>query len=145
MFRFPLAALLFLTLVAAGPSAHAAVVDASKTTIQWTGKKIFVGTTHTGKAPLRSADVSLTGERISSAKFVVDMTKLTVESVTGGKAKRLLSHLASDDFFAVDKFPTATLVVDRQDTDGKVHGKLTVRGKTQLEARDARKARDAHV
>ena len=44
-------------------------------------------------------------------KFEIDMTTLAITDLQGEWGAKLLGHLKSDDFFSVEKFNSATLVV----------------------------------
>ena len=62
----------------------------------------------------KEAQIKIKDGVISSGKFVVDMTSLTVEDLSGvGKAK-LTVHLNSDDFFSTEKHPEALLTITQK-------------------------------
>lgn len=46
-------------------------------------------------------------ELIADAEIVMNMTTITVEDMEGEYADKLRGHLNSEDFFAVEQFPTA--------------------------------------
>jgi polyisoprenoid-binding protein YceI len=82
----------------------------------------------------------LTGKWMAEGNLILDKEKpenskvnvtIQVANFNTGIPK-LDEHLASDDFFDVKKFPTATFVSDKVDVTGsttaKVHGILTVHG-----------------
>jgi polyisoprenoid-binding protein YceI len=62
------------------------------------------------------------------------MTTLVSTDLEGEYKGKLEGHLKSDDFFGVEKYPTATLVFTDVKTSGKnaydVTGDLTIKGKT---------------
>ena len=65
---------------------------------------------------------------------MVDMTSIQVTSLEGKKKANLEKHLRSDDFFGVEQFPNATMVitaVEKNPTDGyTVTGDFTIKGQT---------------
>ena len=48
---------------------------------------------------------------VVSGNFIVDMTSISVEDISGSGKKRLEGHLKSDDFFSVDKHDKALLSI----------------------------------
>jgi polyisoprenoid-binding protein YceI len=66
------------------------------------------------------------------------MASLKVEDLTGGSNEKLVGHLKSDDFFSVEKNPTATFVItsvaplkgDACGNNATITGDLTIKGKT---------------
>ena len=67
--------------------------------------------------------------------FEIDMTSIDVQDLEGEWAEKLEGHLKADDFFGVDQFATAYLVLTsvKESGDGSfaATGDLTVRGITQ--------------
>lgn len=110
-------------------TAHALEVDTENSVFQWKGSK-KVGSFHTGKISLKSADVKLDDGKISQAQLVMDMTSITNEDLSGDWQTKFLGHIKSGDFFDVEKHPTATLKIDKQVSDSEVTGKLTIKGKS---------------
>lgn len=95
-------------------------------TIRWTGS--MPAKTHEGLLPLKSLDAEITDEgKVTSLTAVVDMTQINVTDLEGKSRDKLTGHLSSDDFFYVEKYPTATFVLDEHKGD-KFHGTLTIRG-----------------
>lgn len=100
-------------------------VDTQSSTIEWTGKKI--GGSHTGNIQLQSGTFTLQNNRIVSGKFVMDMNSITNSDIDDKETRqKLIGHLKSDDFFGVERYPTATFEV-KQSTPFK-NGKATVQG-----------------
>ena len=54
---------------------------------------------------------------------------MTVTDLQGEWADKFLVHMKNEDFFDVEKFPTATLKLTKDDGK-KLYGKMTIRGKT---------------
>ncbi len=100
----------------------------------WTGRK--VGGMHTGgvtisESTLKMEEGSLTGG------LTIDMTQITCSDIELGEDNdKLISHLKSDDFFGVEKFPTASINVTSATKDEQNEGyynvtaDLTVKGVT---------------
>ncbi len=86
--------------------------------IRWTGS--MPAKTHEGKLTLKSieADITDTG-KVTSLKAVVDMTAINVTDLEGKSRDKLTGHLESDDFFHVEKYPTATFVLDEHKTQAR--------------------------
>ena len=105
------------------------VVDTDKTVFKWKGSK-KVGSHHWGFIKLKSAKASVDGDKISSGEFVMDMTSFTVEDLSGEWEQKFLTHVKTEDFFLVKKWPTAKLVITGQPAANKVSGNLTVKDKT---------------
>ena len=103
--------------------------------LQWEAKKV-VGAGHKGTLTFTSGEFTYKNNELVGGSFVVDMNTLTVtdeDMDAKGKAK-LEGHLKSDDFFAVKKFPTATLklkTVTKTQAGYKTEGDLTIKGITK--------------
>jgi polyisoprenoid-binding protein YceI len=125
-------ALFGFTAPKAGSKAESYKVDAAKSTMVWTGKKVTGA--HTGGVKLASGSLSLNGDAVQSGNFVIDMTSLTNTDMQGEYSDKLLGHLKSDDFFSVDKFPTSNFEITKISNAGKdrvnVEGNLTIKGIT---------------
>tara|TARA_B100000886_G_C20164328_1_gene383406 strand:- start:64 stop:597 length:534 start_codon:yes stop_codon:yes gene_type:complete len=103
-------------------------VDLSKSNFKWTGAKVTGS--HFGKVSLKSAKLDVKDGHINSGEFVMDMTSMTCEDLTGDTMNKLLNHLKNDDFFSVNKHPTATLKI-KHGMMGKLDGELTIKGITK--------------
>ncbi|SFE88545.1 YceI family protein [Thermophagus xiamenensis] len=106
-------------------------LNVSKSSIVWTGKKI--GGSHTGNVQFHSGYLTKSGDRFVKGEFVVDMTSLSNTDLEDeGLRAKLIGHLKSDDFFSVEKYPTATLVIKNgvkvNDSTWKFEGTLTIKG-----------------
>lgn len=104
----------------------------------WTGKKKFVGSKHTGTISLKNGSVEFQGKEPHAAQIIIDMTSISNTDLKDeGYKKKLIDHLLDEDFFAVSKFPQASLQVDKFEKHKKeketyiAHGTLTIRGTTQ--------------
>lgn len=108
-------------------------VVTDKSTVQWEGKRI--NKKHTGSIGLKQGSFEIVDSKFVSGKFVIDMDVMTDESHPDpNEPGRLIGHLKSDDFFDVEKYPEAILLIsDSEKFDkgkAKVNGKLTIKGRT---------------
>ena len=104
-------------------------VDTQKSIILWNGKKVTGE--HSGTIKLAGGTLSLSGTNLTQGSFTIDMTTITS---TDGAGARLEGHLKADDFFGVEKFPTANFVITKvTPAAGKltVSGNLTIKGITK--------------
>ena len=70
---------------------------------------------------------------VVSGNFIVDMTSISVEDISGSGKKRLEGHLKSDDFFSVDKHDKALLSIKgskKTDKGFLVDANLTIKDLT---------------
>ena len=106
-------------------------VDASKSTINWVGKKVTGA--HEGTITLKEGTLIFKGKKLVGGNFTVDMTTINTTDLEGKGKANLDGHLKSDDFFGVEKFPTATLVIKSLGEKGNgvyaVTADLTIKGK----------------
>jgi|SRR5690606_29306482 len=103
------------------------IVDTKASTINWDAKKVVGG--HVGTIDVKEGLVKVDGRNLVGGSFVIDMPSLNCTD-----APRLNGHLKNEDFFDVEKFPTATFVISKVTKSGNavdVSGKLTIRGITK--------------
>ena len=109
-------------------------VNTKKSSVEWLGKKI--GSQHEGNIQLKSGSFELQDDKIVAGNFVVDMTTITNTDLENENYnQKLVGHLKSDDFFGVEKYPSATFEVTRSSkfSNGKatLTGDITIKGKTE--------------
>ena len=109
-------------------------VDVSKSELVWTGKKVTGE--HTGKIALKDGTVIMDGTKLSGGKFTADLTSITNTDLTDKEYNgKLIGHLKSEDFFGVEKHPTATFVTTKAVAKSAgvydVTGNLTIKGITK--------------
>lgn len=90
---------------------------------------------HNGEIKLASGAISTEGKIPVKGSFVIDMKSITNKDLTDAEYKaKLLGHLKSEDFFSVDKYPTAQFAATRISDAGNGHlnitGNLTIKGIT---------------
>lgn len=109
-------------------SGFCASVNLKDSKLKWTGSKLM--SKHWGEVSFKTAEVSVTENKLVSGKFVVDMNTITVTDITDkGTAAKFLGHVKTGDFFEVNKYPTSILKVTKV-TPQKMMGDLTIKGKT---------------
>ena len=119
--------LLVLAVLGISLSVTAAEIEAKASEFKWTGKKVTGQ--HYGTLPLKSSKVEEEKGKIVGGEIVLDITKMTVDDLTGKYQTKFLNHMKSEDFFQVEKWPTAKLVIDSV-KGGQAKGKLTIKDKT---------------
>ncbi len=123
-----------LLLMSFGIEAQTYQLDTSKSSIEWTGKK--VAGKHNGHINFVSGSLTKQGKIFNSGHFVVDMKSITNKDLTDAETNaQLVGHLKSDDFFGVEKFPTAQLVITKgtviKGDQYEFIGNLTIKNKTE--------------
>ena len=112
-------------------------VQPQLSTLGWIGKK--VGGQHNGTVALKDGTMQVKGNQITGGTFNFDMNTIKVDDLKDAEWNgKLVGHLKNDDFFAVDKNPTATFVItsvkpmkaDANGNNATVSGNLTIKGKT---------------
>ncbi|MCX2738899.1 YceI family protein [Pontibacter anaerobius] len=126
------------TEVAAPAKARAYKVDVAKSDLKWHAKKVTGE--HMGNIALQSGDMQVNGNKIVGGTFVIDMNAITCTDIKdAGYNAKLVGHLKSDDFFSVEKHPTATFKINSVKPIAKaaagkpnatITGDLTIKGIT---------------
>ena len=109
-------------------------VDASVSSITWTGKKVTGQ--HEGSINLKDGTLVFKGKKLIGGTFNVDMNSIVVTDLKPGQGKeKLEGHLKADDFFGTNNFGTATLVfkklIAKTPNLYTVTGDLTIKGITK--------------
>ena len=116
-------------------------VDTSASQLKWTGYHLAKSYEHNGYVKIKSGKFTVSGDKITSGEFVMDMSSISNNDVTNAKDNaKLVNHLKSDDFFNTKKFPEAKLVIKGSEVSGsglKVTADLTIRGITKAITFDA--------
>jgi polyisoprenoid-binding protein YceI len=115
-------------------------VNTATSMISWKGYKTFdIGDEHTGMLKLTDGTLSVEDGNIVAGSFTIDMNSIENEDLKGteGEAK-LVGHLKSDDFFAVEEFPEAKFeitsveaVSGNANATHNITGNLTMRDQTK--------------
>lgn len=83
-------------------------VDASKSKVEWIGKKVTGQ--HNGTINLKDGALVFKKSKLKGGTFTVDMSSINTTDLTGEYKGKLDGHLKADDFFGTDKYPTSKLV-----------------------------------
>jgi len=101
--------------------------------LKWTGTQLS-GKSHYGTLSFKSAGLKFSDNRLVGGSFVVDMTSLSVDDLTGKGKKSLEGHLKSDDFFSVSDFSVSELKINSvekvSEHEYSATGNLTIKGYT---------------
>jgi polyisoprenoid-binding protein YceI len=108
-------------------------IDTQKSLIEWTGKKVLGS--HNGEIKLSSGVLTTENNVPVKGSFVIDMSTVSNMDLPDAESKnKLLGHLKSEDFFGVEKFPTAQFLATRITANSadriSVTGNLTIKGIT---------------
>ena len=101
--------------------------------IRWTGKKVTGA--HTGTINLSGGNIEVEDGKITGGNFDIDTRSIVITDIKDAQANaQFAGHLFSDDFFAVEKFPTANFTITNatplEGTRSKIDGLLTIKGIT---------------
>lgn len=133
--------LIALSVVAIGLNAFAGndnkstmSVNSAESKVKWLGKKVTGE--HFGNIQIAMGDLQFDGDKLTGGSFEIDMKSITNTDIENQEYnQKLVGHLKSDDFFGVEKFPTARFVITQvsQKSDNKYHvtGDLTIKGITK--------------
>ena len=106
-------------------------IEASK--VVWKGYKVTGS--HEGTIAIEKGTLTFDNDQLVGGEFVIDMTSIANTDLEGDYKTKLEGHLKSDDFFAVETHPTASLVMTKVTPSGKnaydVTGDLTIKGITK--------------
>lgn len=114
-------------------------IDTENSTLEWIGRNVT--NRHFGRIAIQSGEVVIHGGRPTGGTIVMDMNNLSdIDLQDPGWNHMLIRHLKSDDFFAVEKFPTASFRLNGWETgepispealSGIATGTLTIRDVTR--------------
>lgn len=104
-------AALSLAAVTFKPAANSSYkVNAEQSTFNWQAKKVTGE--HMGAVKFTSGTIEVNGASLVGGSFDVDMTSITCTDLPAGEWNdKLIGHLKSPDFFAVDNFKSANLKI----------------------------------
>lgn len=109
--------------------------DVTSSTVTWKGYKVTGK--HHGTVALKSGTLIFDNNMLVGGEFVIDMTTIRNTDMAGsGGAEKLEGHLKSDDFFGVQKYPSAKFVISKvipygTNGDYRIYGDLTIKGITK--------------
>jgi len=135
IFATPLLALALLTMAFAPMQpATSYKVNTNQSKLLWKAKKVTGS--HEGTVNIKSGNLEVENGQLKGGYFEIDMTSITVTDLSGDMKGNLEGHLKSEDFFGVEKNPTALLRITSVASRGvageyKVTANATIKGKTK--------------
>jgi len=106
-------------------------VDVKESKVTWKGYKVTGE--HEGTIKIKEGALVFEGDKLKGGNFTVDMTSISNNDLEGEWKGKLEGHLKSDDFFGVEKHPTAKLNITEVKSHGNhytVTGDLTIKNIT---------------
>lgn len=123
-------------------SAFAAEVDTSKSTFEWKASKVTGK--HNGMVPLKSGSLEVKDGKVVGGEFVANLKDFTIIDLSGEWATKFITHMKSEDFFEVKKFPTAKMKI-KSVKGTKATGDLTIKGKTNEVTFEMKESKGTYV
>lgn len=122
-----------VVMISGGLYAQDYKADVKKTEIKWEGKKVTGK--HDGFIKLKSGMLQMKDGNITGGRFTIDMTTITNTDLENPSTnKKLVDHLKSDDFFGVEKYPTAQFIITKaepfENYRAEITGDITIKGIT---------------
>jgi polyisoprenoid-binding protein YceI len=109
-------------------------IDAATSSVRWNGEKI-TGKKHTGSIAVKKGVLHMSEGQLTGGEIILDMNTLTNIDLTGESKTKLETHLKSDDFFAIAKYPEASYLITsataKSAIEFEINGKLTIKGITK--------------
>ncbi len=102
-------------------------IAVKSSSINWEGKKIVGG--HVGTIAIKDGQLTVENNKIVGGEFTIDMPSMVCTD-----AAKLTAHLKNEDFFDVNKYPTAKFVITKVDNSKakpELTGNLTIKDKTK--------------
>jgi polyisoprenoid-binding protein YceI len=111
-------------------------VKAAESKLIWKGEMLGIKY-HEGTVALTDGKLTIKDGALAGGMFNIDMksmvaTDANYDAASGYTSEKLIGHLGSADFFAVDSFPTSSFTITSV-TGNTAKGNLTVRGRTNEE------------
>ncbi len=125
-----------LCVIVINPVRAATPIDLNKSTVEWVATKVTGQ--HNGRVNLKEGSITMEAGMLTGGRFVLDMTSIQVLDIKEEKWNtKLLNHLKNDDFFSVEKYPTAVFefsspsLIKTTEKNGPLYhfkGDLTIKG-----------------
>jgi polyisoprenoid-binding protein YceI len=101
-------------------------IVSGQSNIDWVGKKVTGA--HNGSIAIKAGSLTLTDDKLTGGKFTIDTRSIKILDVTDAATNaQFAGHLASEDFFSIEKYPEATLEI-KSVSGTHVIGDLTIKG-----------------
>jgi polyisoprenoid-binding protein YceI len=110
-------------------------IVSSDSSVAWTGRKVTGA--HNGTIGIKEGNFIFNEGKVKGGTIVIDTASIKVLDVTDPATNtQFAGHLASDDFFSIEKFPIATFEVfsvkEVSDSIFYLEGNLTIKDITQV-------------
>lgn len=111
-------------------------INTTKSELKWSCDYTFSFSGHFGFVKFKEGYFIKTNNKITGGEFIIDLNTIISTDMDSEKANTsLANHLKNEDFFEVNKFPTAKLVITstnyHNNTALEVKANLTIKGITQ--------------
>lgn len=114
-------------------------IDIEKSTLEWIGRNL--SKRHSGRIAIQGGELVITKGKLSTGNIVLDMTTISCLDLQDPYWRdMLIQHLLSDDFFAVERYPTASFTLNGWEAQagaspealqGVATGELTIKDVTR--------------
>jgi polyisoprenoid-binding protein YceI len=110
-------------------------VVSAQSNINWVGRKVTGA--HNGTIAIKEGTLTLNDGNITDGKFIIDTTSIKILDIEDANTNaQMAGHLASDDFFASEKFPEAVFEITHVNNHHIV-GNLSIKNITHPVSFDA--------
>lgn len=108
-------------------------INTSKSNIKWSCDYAFYFGGHYGDVKFKEGYFIKTNETITGGEFIIDLNTITNTDIEDQKGNTsLVEHIKNEDFFEVNKFPEAKIVITNtryhDKTSFKGYGVMTIKG-----------------
>ncbi|MGZ3788282.1 MAG: YceI family protein [Bacteriovorax sp.] len=109
-------------------------VDPAASKLVYLAKKVTGE--HTGEVKLAKGHLEFDKDTLKGGEFEIDMTSISNSDIADKEYHtKFINHMISDDFFSVEKYKSAKLVIksvkkEKAADTYKITGDLTIKGKT---------------
>lgn len=103
-------------------------IVSTQSNIAWVGRKVTGA--HDGTIDIKEGELILNDGKVTGGKITIDTTSIKILDITDPATNaQFAGHLASDDFFSIEKYPEAFLEITSV-SGNHVEGELTIKGIT---------------
>lgn len=110
-------------------------IVSSNSNVEWTGRKVTGA--HNGTIGIKEGNFILNDGKVKGGNVIIDTAAIKILDITDPATNaQFAGHLASDDFFSIEKFPTASFdiisVREASNSTYYLEGYLTIKDITHL-------------
>jgi len=125
--------ILLISLASYAQSQKEYVLNAKKSSINWTGSYLFQFSEHTGTVNFKKGTLITKNGNVTGGSFIIDMTSISNEAYEKNNDYGPVGHLKNSDFFDVEKYPEASLTLTKVTyysdiNEHRFEGDLTIKG-----------------